>query len=158
MIWRVHFQNASCVKFNILSCWCRLIAFWQCCRIKPDFMLITAKMDMMCFRNESSYVTHHIELSINATFILFVGFGPKVQIVAVRHYCDLKMSPVLVCVEPMYNRVYIDLTEGLDTWRAQDYVYSSKTPEHFNRPRGIAILEKAFCVEKFSRVSHVTCT
>jgi ketopantoate hydroxymethyltransferase len=37
-------------------------------------MLITAKMDMMCFRNESSYVTHHIELSINATFILFVGF------------------------------------------------------------------------------------
>jgi hypothetical protein len=29
---------------------------------------------------------------------------------------------------------YIDLTEGLNTWRAQDYVSSSKTAEHFNRP------------------------
>jgi hypothetical protein len=28
--------------------------------------------------------------------------------------------------------------EGLNTWQAQDYVYSSKTAEHFNRPRGIA--------------------
>jgi hypothetical protein len=27
--------------------------------------------------------------------------------------------------------------EGLNTWRAQDYVSSSKTAEHFNRPRGI---------------------
>jgi hypothetical protein len=27
--------------------------------------------------------------------------------------------------------------EGFDTWRAQDYVSSSKTAEHFNRSRGI---------------------
>jgi hypothetical protein len=28
--------------------------------------------------------------------------------------------------------------EGLNTWQAQNYVSSSKTAEHFNRPRGIA--------------------
>jgi hypothetical protein len=45
---------------------------------------------------------------------------------------------VLVWVEPMYNR--IDLMEGLNTWRSQDYVSSSKTAEHFNQTRGIADL------------------
>jgi hypothetical protein len=43
--------------------------------------------------------------------------------------------------------------EGLKTWWAQDYVSSSKTAEHFNRPHGIATfyqqLEKNYSAELF---------
>jgi hypothetical protein len=68
---------------------------------------------------------------------------PKVQIVTVGHYCDLKMAVSLApssCLSGAHVQPYIDLMEGLNTWRAQGYVSSSKTAEHFNRPRGIADL------------------
>jgi hypothetical protein len=44
------------------------------------------------------------------------------------------------CLCGAHVQPYIDLTEGLNTWRAQDYVSSSKTADNFNRPRGIADL------------------
>jgi hypothetical protein len=65
---------------------------------------------------------------------------PKVQIVTIGNYCDLNM--VVSRVQFLFvwrscTTVY-RFDEGLNTWQAQDYVSSSKTAEHFNRPRGIA--------------------
>jgi hypothetical protein len=42
------------------------------------------------------------------------------------------------CLSGAHVQPYIDLMECLNTWQAQDYVSSSKTAEHFNRPHGIA--------------------
>jgi hypothetical protein len=58
---------------------------------------------------------------------------PIVQIITVGHYCNLKMvvSRASYCLCGAHVQPYIDLTEGLNTWRVQDYVSSSKTAEHF---------------------------
>jgi hypothetical protein len=67
---------------------------------------------------------------------------PKVQIITVGLYCNLKMvvsRAQLLFVWRPSTTVY-RFNGGLDTWRAQDYVSSSKTAEHINHPRGIADL------------------